>query len=36
MSPNYSSEIEILFSNVFTSVREQRGVSDVIYSENAL
>ena len=31
MSPNDSVDIEIFSSNVFTSVREQRGVFSALY-----
>lgn len=36
MSPNDSVEIEIFSSNVFTSVREQRGMLSVLYNQSAL
>ena len=36
MSPNDSVDIEIFSSNVFTSVREQRGVFSVLYNQSAL
>ncbi len=36
MSPNDSVDIEIFSLNVFTSVREQRGVVSVLYNQSAL
>jgi hypothetical protein len=36
MSPNGRVEIEIFSSNVFTSVREQRGMLSVLYSQSVL
>ena len=36
MSPNDSVDIEIFSLNVFTSVREQRGVFSVLYNQSAL
>ncbi|CAH7153596.1 hypothetical protein VCHA50O407_270009 [Vibrio chagasii] len=36
MSPNGGVDIEIFSANVFTSVREQRGVFGVLYNRSIL